>query len=798
MKKVLKHLFMLAGSAIITHSASANAELQVIHNAADPAAATVDVYVNGTRALDDFAFRTATPFISLPSGVVLEIGVAPGNSTSVNDTLKNFSVMLASGQRYVAIANGVLNPSSFASNPDGKSIAFTLFLKDNIRNASSSSTDVDFIGVHGASDAPTVDIIARNVANLVDNAAYGDITGYLTVPASSYILDVTPGGDNTTIVASFTADLSTLGGGAAVVFASGFLDPMMNQNGAAFGLWAALPNGTVVEFPTTSTARLQVIHNAADPGAASVDVYVNGARLLDDFAFRTATPYIDVPAGVELNIGVAAGTSTSVNDTLKNFQVTLMNGQTYVAIANGVLNPSNFAVNPDGRSTAFTLFLQNNMREAATTTDVDFRAVHGSSDAPTVDVLARNVATLVDNAAYGDITGYLTVPASSYILDVTPGGDNTTIVASFTADLSTLGGGAAVVFASGFLDPMMNQNGAAFGLWAALPNGTVVEFPTTSTARLQVIHNAADPGAASVDVYVNGARLLDDFAFRTATPYIDVPAGVELNIGVAPGTSTSVADTLKNFQVSLTNGQTYVAIANGVLNPSSFAVNPDGRSTAFTLFLQDNMREEATSTDVDFRAVHGSSDAPNVDVVAVGAGVIVDNASYGDITPYITVPAAAYTLQVTPGNDNNTVVASFIADLSSLGGGAAVVFASGFLAPGANQNGPAFGLFAALPNGTVVAFTNNTGIEEKNISINGSLFPNPASQSITIPVKVLSSENATLEVMDATGRIVMEKNIAFSGNQEIKIDVSTLENGVYAISINSKNGRSSNSFIVNR
>ena len=789
---------MLAGSAIITHSASANAELQVIHNAADPAAATVDVYVNGTLALDDFAFRTATPFISLPSGVMLEIGVAPGNSTSVNDTLKNFSVMLASGQRYVAIANGVLNPSGFASNPDGKSTAFTLFLKDNIRNASSSSTDVDFIGVHGASDAPTVDIIARNVATLVDNAAYGNITGYLTVPASSYILDVTPGGDNTTIVASFTADLSTLGGGAAVVFASGFLDPMMNQNGAAFGLWAALPNGTVVEFPTTSTARLQVIHNAADPGAASVDVYVNGARLLDDFAFRTATPYIDVPAGVELNIGVAPGTSTSVNDTLKNFQVTLMNGQTYVAIANGVLNPSNFALNPDGRSTAFTLFLQDNMREAATSTDVDFRAVHGSSDAPTVDVIARNVATLVDNAAYGDITGYLTVPASSYILDVTPGGDNTTIVASFIADLSTLGGGAAVVFASGFLDPMMNQNGAAFGLWAALPNGTVVEFPTTSTARLQVIHNAADPGAASVDVYVNGARLLDDFAFRTATPYIDVPAGVELNIGVAPGTSTSVNDTLKNFQVTLMNGQTYVAIANGVLNPSNFAVNPDGRSTAFTLFLQDNMREEATSTDVDFRAVHGSSDAPNVDVVAVGAGVIVDNAAYGDITPYITVPAAAYTLQVTPGNDNNTVVASFIADLSSLGGGAAVVFASGFLAPGANQNGPAFGLFAALPNGTVVAFTNNTGVEETNISINGSLFPNPASQSITIPVKVLSSENATIEVMDATGRKVLERNITFIGNQQIKIDVSSLENGIYAVSINSKDGRTSNSFIVNR
>ena len=545
-------------------------------------------------------------------------------------------------------------------------------------------------------------------------------------------------------------------------------------------------------LPSFGQAEIQIIHNAADPAAAVVDVYVNGNLALDDFAFRTATPFIPLPSGVLLNIGVAPGSSASVNDTLKNFPATLMMGERYIAVANGVLNPGNFAVNPDGASTAFTLFIQDNIRNMAMNSgDVDFVVVHGSSDAPTVDVIARNVATLVNDAGYSDITPYISVPPASYTLDVTPAAGSP-IVATFTADLSGLADSSAVVFASGFLDPSMNQNGPAFGLFAALPNGTVVALTSASIARLQVIHNAADPAAASVDVYVNGALLLDNFAFRTATPYVNVPADVLLNIGVAPGNSASVNDTLKNFGVTLTNGGEYLAVANGVLNPASFDVNPDGASTAFTLFLQDQMREAALSgTDVDLRVVHGATDAPTVDVVVSG-NVLVDNASYNNITGYLSVPASSYILNITPGNNNSVVVASFDAPLTSLNGESAVILASGFLSPATNQNGAAFGLLAVLADGTAFLLSNVTGIEENGTASNFNMYPNPASDEIKI-IPADNSTNSKMEITNSLGQIVKTGSL---NNQSLTIPVNDLSKGVYFVKVQNEKGKTVSKLII--
>lgn len=74
MKKILLSTLLLGA---VSSKMFASADIQIIHNAADPAAAEVDVYLGPTLILDDFAFRTATEFLSVPSGIELTVSVAP-------------------------------------------------------------------------------------------------------------------------------------------------------------------------------------------------------------------------------------------------------------------------------------------------------------------------------------------------------------------------------------------------------------------------------------------------------------------------------------------------------------------------------------------------------------------------------------------------------------------------------------------------------------------------------------------------------------------------------------------------
>ena len=60
MKKLIFTMLLFAMTTTIT---AQTARVQVIHNSADAAAELVDVYLNETLLIPNFAFRTASPFV---------------------------------------------------------------------------------------------------------------------------------------------------------------------------------------------------------------------------------------------------------------------------------------------------------------------------------------------------------------------------------------------------------------------------------------------------------------------------------------------------------------------------------------------------------------------------------------------------------------------------------------------------------------------------------------------------------------------------------------------------------------
>ncbi|MDC8001453.1 DUF4397 domain-containing protein [Aequorivita todarodis] len=299
------------------------------------------------------------------------------------------------------------------------------------------------------------------------------------------------------------------------------------------------------------------------------------------------------------------------------------------------------------------------------------------------------------------------------------------------------------------------------------------------TARVQVIHNSADAAAAEVDVYINSDLAIDDFAFRTATPFLDLPAGVEINIGIAPGNSTDVGDVLLTVPVTLTENEKYIVVADGIVSPTGYNPAPPLSLQVFPM-----AREMAMDpTNVDVLVHHGSTDAPTVDVVetGIGAGTVVDNISYTEFQGYLELPTEDYILDIT--DETGTVtVARYQAPLATLGldGAALTVLASGFLDPSQNSNGPAFGLYVASPlGGALLALPSvPLGISEFDSSA-FALYPNPASERVNISASGIDLSQYSIAVSDMLGRIVIKTEINIDG----MIDISNLSEGIYNLTV---------------
>jgi hypothetical protein len=558
------------------------------------------------------------------------------------------------------------------------------------------------------------------------------------------------------------------------------------------------------------TAALQVIHNCADAATFTVDIYAGNTLLIDDLVFRfSSQTFTNIPAGTNVVIGVAPGTSTSSSQSLATFTVNFAPNSRNIVVADGIVSGSGY--NPSNTLAPFRLSTYTlGLAAAPNATTTSLLIHHGSTDAPTVDIVAPLTGTnptapniLVNNASYPVFAPYLNLPTANYQLQVRDQFSEN-VVAEYIAPLQTLGvGGAALtVLASGFLTPANNSNGPAFGLYVATSAaGSLIPLPTSTitSTRLQAIHNCADAAANVVDVWFKSAAtgtapivLINNFAFRSASPFIDVPAGQSVTVFIAPQTSTSVASAIATFTYNLSSAAKYQLIASGIVSPSGYT--PGSGTAPFNLIANASVRERSINAiNTDVLVFHGATDAPAVNVVAAGAGTVVSNMSYGTYNSTGYLPLASntsagnYTLAVTDAA-GTTTVATYLAPLNTLGlaGNAITVLASGFLTPGNNSAGPSFGLWVALASGgtliplPLVAVP--VGLSESvNLSSSVSVFPNPFTSQITI--KNSTNLKTQVFVYDVMGKIVADKN---SDSGLVELNTDNLNSGIYFVKITSE------------
>lgn len=548
--------------------------------------------------------------------------------------------------------------------------------------------------------------------------------------------------------------------------------------------------GLLVATQTMADARVQVIHNSADAAAAQVDVWLNDILLLDDFAFRTASPFVDAPAGVPIVVSICPPSSIDTTSAIAQFTYTLTDLNTYIIVANGIVSTTGYMPN-----VPFDLYVYDMGREVSNGGSMmtDLVVFHGSTDAPTVDVHEETAGELADDVMYGTFAGYLELPTADYTVQVR-NETNSAIVAAYGAPLSSLslGGTALTVLASGFLDPSMNSGGPAFGLYVATAaGGPLLPLPAAPipTASVQVIHNSADAAAAVVDVWLNNDLLIDDFAFRTASPFVQAQAGVPFDVSISLPTSTDTTGAVARFTYTLAADENYVLVANGIVSGSGYMpIQP------FDVYVYAGARQQAAQAgNVDLLVFHGATDAPTVDVdeVDVLNTTLVPAISYGEFQGYVEAPEDDYTLSIVAGGNT---VATYQAPLATLGlaGNSLTVLASGFLDPMMNSNGPGFGLYAATAaGGPLVELPLVTSVDELNDIIGGStLWPNPSNGMATLQLDVIQDVQVNMSIVDLMGRTV--KNFGSSslsvGPNIMDLDVNILADGMYFVTVATEAG----------
>jgi hypothetical protein len=411
---------------------------------------------------------------------------------------------------------------------------------------------------HVSPNAPNVDV-AVDGSTVLEDVAFGAVSGYLEVPAGERQVAISATGGGATV---FEGAVPVEADAAYTVAAAGEVGDEADEP------FEPLVLEDDNSDPGGDTARVRVVHASPDAPAVDVTVASSGDALFDGVAFGESGD-VEVPAG-DYTLEVRGDTSGNDGDVVGSFDLSLAGGQVYTAFAAGYLSPDD-----DPGDAAFDLLVSQDtgdggMVDVGTPSDGTsrVRVAHVSPNAPNVDVYVDDSAVLED-VAVGAVSDYLDVPAGTRAVEITAAGDPETSV--FAGDVTVAADAAYTVAAAGEVGDEADEP------FAPLVLEDDNSDPGDGTARLRVVH--ASPDAPAVDVTVEAGPVLFDGVAFGESGYTEVEAD-DYTVQIRGDTSGNDGDVVADFDVSLDGNAVYTAFAAGYLSPDD-----EPADTAFDLVV---------------------------------------------------------------------------------------------------------------------------------------------------------------------------------------------------------------------
>ena len=634
-------------------------------------------------------------------------------------------------------------------------------------------------------------------------------------------------------------------------------------------------------------ARIQLIHNSSDPVLEKVDIYVNQNKVANNLHFRQATDFITLPledlyadGSDHLTLSVAPATASSASEAYYSLPFKPIEDQDYVAMVMGLLNPTDFAGNPEGHDTELDILMMRGRTQALAPNKVALAFVNGVTDSRSCGVFADGVDPIASVTPYHAALRYSPLSARTEFFEVMEGRST---VSNWEADFAAHAGEAGVLFSSGFSSYAGNNRGVKAGMYTAFPDGTVVRlsdedpaWTTGCTSDVEVI--GVGPGCSdSVTVVIGDPAGIDsivveivskaDTAATVAHFWSDVE-GPYVQTGTLVPPIALGTDEVRVFRQTMlpadsisvwtdAHGPTKSVVAYVFHSGGAGGYASQGFYAEHYLFKGTydlNVAIDPASGPRDVRITVPLSDLDdNVKkaVITATAGPVTQTVEYNDSDLGALLRIAEFTLTDVPG-DVTEVQLHFDSPIPSpAGAGDSYVFGvivsaecvSDCDPPGDllfTQLGPQHGTatWEAIPGaigyqicgvidgdsstlvcnlrttndktyfnldpGVVYTFNVRVMCADSTISefsetysftmapprlgefqeMDFNLYPNPASERMLIDFEAANSGELTVELSDATGKIMLASNQSLSeGSNQIEVNVANLPAGLYIVTL---------------